>query len=156
MSTGGSYESGKGGGRKLRSQIGHHLQKHDSKNKDQGIGVDYPYNHSPVTVSDKDSTSLGGSRHNIRCQPCRKHVFLVDEEISIFDLFSLNYAFIDFSRDGKMAKIFEVAAKSLAIPSRLFFCRTRRTYKTSGVEQRSSFNLTIMLRCAHLLTLTQR
>lgn len=45
-----------------------HLQGHDGENKDQGIGLDYPYNRSPVIVPDKDSTSLDRSRHTIRCQ----------------------------------------------------------------------------------------
>ena len=107
-------------GKKLRAQITHQLQEHDGENKDHGIELDYRYNHSPVIVPDEKSTEPVWNRaqYTPSTWPGARapHVFLADGETSIFDLFGRYYTFIDFSKDGKVAKTFEAMAKSLAIP----------------------------------------
>jgi hypothetical protein len=107
-------------GRKLRTQIANHLQEHDGENKDQGIELDYRYNNSPVIVPDKNSREPAwmAAQYTPSTWPGARapHVFLADGKTSIFDLFSSNYTLIDFSKDGKWAKMFHSVAKTLAIP----------------------------------------
>ena len=106
--------------KKLRAKIAQHLQDHDGENKDQGIELDYRYNHSPVIVPDKETTEPVWKRaqYTPSTWPGARaaHVFLADGKTSIFDLFSRNYTLIDFSKDNKWAKVFEPVAKRLAIP----------------------------------------
>ena len=106
--------------KKLRVKIAQHLEEHDGENKDQGIELDYRYNHSPVIVPDKESTEpvWKSAQYTPSTWPGARtaHVFLADGKTSIFDLFSRNYTLIDFSRDGEWAKVFEPVAERLAIP----------------------------------------
>jgi hypothetical protein len=107
-------------GRKLRTQIAHHLQEYDGENKDQGIEMDYRYHNSPVIIPDGDSTEpiWNRAQYTPSTWPGARapHVFLADGETSIFDLFGPNYTFIDFSEEGKLANTFQSVAKSLSIP----------------------------------------
>jgi len=47
--------------------------------------------------------------------------FPVRWKTSIFDLFGTNHTFVDFSKDGQMARTFAAKAKRLVIPLKLVY-----------------------------------
>lgn len=107
-------------GRKLRERIIDYVNQFDGENKDHGIEMGYRYNGSPVVVPDnKAEEPEWNTTHYIPSTwPGARapHVFLADEQTSIFDLFGNDFTFIDFSDSGDIGKRFAAHAKSLSIP----------------------------------------
>lgn len=64
---------------------------------------------------------------------------------SIFDLFRTNNTFVDFPKDGQMARILAAKAKRLVIPLKPVYLPNESHCKTSGIGRRSSFGLTIII-----------
>lgn len=96
-------------GGKVRAQIVRHLQEHDGENKDHGIELDYRYTHLLVIVPNKDLTEPVWINAHYAPQPGRRQghrMFSCQMEDKHFDLFGTNYTFVDFSKDGQMARIF--------------------------------------------------
>lgn len=109
-------------GKELRAKIAAYLLQHDGENKGQGIELGYRYNGSPVIVVDDDGKEppWEKSRYVPSTWPGARapHVFLKDDETSIFDLFGTGnqYSLIDFTHDGRFIRKFESEAKRLSIP----------------------------------------
>jgi hypothetical protein len=107
-------------GRKLRERITDYVNKFDGENKDHGVEMGYRYNGSPVVVPDNEAAEPEwNTAHYIPSTwPGARapHVFLADEQTSIFDLFGKHFTFIDFSDSGDIGERFAAQAKKLSIP----------------------------------------
>ena len=124
--TGSTVTSETAEGEDIRKQIAHHLQENDGENKDLGIELGYRYNGSPIILPEEDgSKEPEWSYRNYvpSTWPGARapHVFLMDGERSIFDLFGKGreYSFIDFTSDARYIKAFEPQMETLGIPCKL-------------------------------------
>ncbi|KIW81594.1 hypothetical protein Z517_04620 [Fonsecaea pedrosoi CBS 271.37] len=110
-------------GQELRQRIRDHLQQNDGENKFFGIEMGYRYNHSPVVVPDNevDEPIWTAEDYIPSTWPGARppHVFLADNEISIFDLFGPGFSLVDFTPDRKFVDAFEREGISQNIPVRM-------------------------------------
>ncbi|EHK19447.1 uncharacterized protein TRIVIDRAFT_135159, partial [Trichoderma virens Gv29-8] len=116
----GNLLSKPGEGKAIKAEIAESFVANDGENQDHGIELGYRYNESPIIVPDADAAEPEWNfRHYVPSTwPGARapHVFLLDGETSIFDLFGEDYTIVDFSEDGKWADSFTKAAKRLGIP----------------------------------------
>ena len=107
-------------GNVLRAKWNDRVTEHDGENKDHGIELGYRYNGSPIIVPDTGSIEPPWSeRHYIASTwPGARapHVYLEDDETSIYDLFGPDFSIVDFSGDGRYAEAFVDAAKAMSVP----------------------------------------
>ncbi|OQU98704.1 FAD binding domain-containing protein [Cladophialophora immunda] len=110
-------------GQKLRQRIRDHLQQNDGENKFFGIEMGYRYNHSPIVVSDNEVNEPDWTAEDYipSTWPGARppHVFLADNETSIFDLFGPGFSLVDFTQNKKFIHAFEREAKSQNIAVRM-------------------------------------
>ncbi|KAH7121398.1 FAD binding domain-containing protein [Dactylonectria macrodidyma] len=110
-------------GKELRRRIRDHFQKRDGENKFFGLELGYRYNGSPVVVPDLEVQEPRWTLEDYHpstwpgARP--PHVYLVDNETSIFDLFGQDFTLVDFSADRRFIKEFEPAASKGGIPVKM-------------------------------------
>jgi hypothetical protein len=107
-------------GQRLREQIAKQVTDHDGENKDHGIELGYRYNDSPVVVPDSETLEPQWNKRDYVASTWpgarAPHVFLSDGKTSVFETFGRDYTCVDFSGDGRFAKLFAAKADQLQIP----------------------------------------